>query len=137
MKNKFLAILIALLTILGVGLAVAPSASAVDGPTVLSGPRNSVENSYLSNANILVCGTSGKCHTLLPGQVVFQDIYWNPTQVAVGAYQDILYRVLKDDYVGPWGGVQGGTTGTWLNVENLQNFFGGGVRVQIIMDDPR
>lgn len=134
MKNKFLAILIALFTILGVSMALAPSASAVDGPTVLHGARNSVENSFLSSANLLVCGTNGQCRTLLPGGVEFQDYYWNPTQVAVGPFQNILYRVLKDDYEGPWGGLKGGPTGAWLNVENLQNFFGGpGVRVQVII----
>ena len=137
MLSKFTAALVALLSAVALLLGSVAFAPAAAAGEVLSGPRNSVENSGLSNANLLVCGTGGQCVTLLPGQVAYQSTYWNPTQIAVGANQSILYRVLKDDYEGPWGGLQGGSTGTWLSAQNLQNFFGGGCRVQVIMDDPR
>lgn len=133
-KIRILALLFAVLTAIGISLVVAPSSGASPYPTYA---RNQVENSGLSNAGLLVCGSKGKCITLAPGVRISESEIWNPTQVAVGAYQGILYRYVRDDYVGPWGDLQGGTTGTWLNIENLQNFFGQGGLVQVIINDPR
>lgn len=128
-RNRIVALLFAVLLSLGVALISAPSAAAAT-------TRNSVENSSLSGANILVCGggsAGNGCVTLTPGQSVFQTPGWNPTQVAVGSGQSILYRAMKDDVIGPWSGMSGPN---WLAIEGMQNYLGGGVRAQIIMKDP-
>ena len=130
-KTRILSALAAILVVIGVSFFAAPTAAnAVVVP-------NTVSNSYLSNANILVCGSPSGCVGVQPSAFVTQNTIWRPTQVVIGPYTSALYRVSKGNYLGPWGGIDGGTTGAFLSVENLQNFFGGPINVEILYNDPR
>lgn len=156
MKKRLYALLLATMTALGMLLAAPVSAHASPAPPSQPGVfhvDNTITNTLLSNANLpLVCGGPSGCVSLMPGwQAHSSGNYtnpvqptWNPTQVWIGPYQSALYRVVKGEYLGPWGGIQGGVSGQWLDVGTLLNFFScapGNYRtncdLQIISNDPR
>lgn len=129
MKNRLLALVAACAVAVGLSLVGATPAQAA--------LYNTVSNSYLSNSNVLVCGGPSGCVTLQPSYFTPGSPAWNPTQVAIGANTSALYRVRKGDWLGPWGGIEGGASGTWLNVGNLQAYFGSPINVEVLYNDPR
>lgn len=136
-KKRFLAALMILGVLLGVGIAAASVASA----------GQSAHNSFVSTRTVLVCGAATgnepNCKYISPGATVDRTVSaqgsWRPTQIAAPRTLCINYRIVEEGevpnltYYGPWGTLCGYRDGAWLNMDNLAAFFGlSNYRVEVV-----
>lgn len=128
-------LLVALMAMVGLMSTSASAAPLPEaGSTGAMYQQHTVTNSAYSNTRLDVCDQS--CAGVQPGYRVTGVRGWNPGHIWLRPYTHAQWRVFEPNFTTDWEYASGGSTGRWISIENLQDFFGGsalGVTVQFVV----